>query len=489
MSQPTVSLAAATGHRGAEGRDGFRHPNATVGAAGLAAAAVVGAAAALGPAVGAATLVAVALGLVVLWRPDVGALVLVALVPAISGLARGLVVPGLRLSEVLIAGMSALILWRAGARRRVPWGVFDWLALAYLVATAALGAFDLLQRGGPFTIDTVGTLIGPLQFLLLYRAVRTALPSPEQRRAALALLLVASVPVSVLALLQQFDVAGARQLVTTLTGTDIYATTVQNVFGVETPAARATGPFPHWHDLAGYLLVVVVLSFGLLVEGSGRVLPRPALVAILAIAGVALVQTASAAPIIGACAGVLAIALWARRRPAVLGWTMLAAVFAAIAFAPLLESRIQQQLAAAPGTQPSLVPQTLQYRYGVWQQFVPVLHDRLLTGYGPDLPPGLSFPHAESLYVELLLRGGVPLLAVYAALTWALAAGALRTTRHADPDARVVGRVVLVVVCLLVLIHLISTYFLDSGPPHLLWALAGLLAWPAAGSPTARSPA
>jgi hypothetical protein len=39
----------------------------------------------------------------------------------------------------------------------------------------------------------------------------------------------------------------------------------------------------------------------------------------------------------------------------------------------------------------------------------------------------------------------------------------------------VVGRVVALTVATLVPIHLIATYFIDSGPPHLLWALAGLL--------------
>jgi O-antigen ligase len=288
-------------------------------------------------------------------------------------------------------------------------------------------------------------------------------------------MLVASLPVSLSALMQQFDIGPTRSVLATLTGTDIYATTVDNVFGFQEATARATGPFPHWHDLGGYLMIIVLLGFGLLVEGSRWVLPRWVIVAIMVPAAAALVQTVSAAPLLGTAVGVVVIGMWAGRQRSVLAWTLVGAAVVSLAFSPLLERRIDQQLVAPPGAQSSLVPQTLAYRYSVWQQFIPVLDGRLLTGYGPDLPPGLAFQHADSIYLELLLRGGMPLLVIYLALIWALAARALRTTRARDPDTRVVGRVVMTVIIVLVPIHLIQTYFLDTGPPHLLWALAGLL--------------
>src|SRR5262245_27165687 len=65
--------------------------------AAVAATVVVGAGASLGPKQGLGALVAVAAGLYVARRPIVGAYALVALAPALSGLRRGLPIPGFRL--------------------------------------------------------------------------------------------------------------------------------------------------------------------------------------------------------------------------------------------------------------------------------------------------------------------------------------------------------------------------------------------------------
>jgi hypothetical protein len=90
----------------------------------------VGVGAALGSFAGVAALAIVLTGLIVLRRPILGAFILVAVVPAASGLRRGFPVPAFRLSELLIATLSIVILTLAGKRRAVPWRTFDWLALA-----------------------------------------------------------------------------------------------------------------------------------------------------------------------------------------------------------------------------------------------------------------------------------------------------------------------------------------------------------------------
>ena len=64
----------------------------------------------------------------------------------------------------------------------------------------------------------------------------------------------------------------------------------------------------------------------------------------------------------------------------------------------------------------------------------------------------------------------------FAALMVALWAMARRAMTDPDPERRVVATVVGATVLLLVLIHVIEPYFVDSGPPHVLWSLAGLLA-------------
>jgi hypothetical protein len=451
---------------------------------GCGSAALVGVGAGIDPAAGVAALAVILAGLVAIARPHVAALALVALVPALAGLRRGLPVPGLRLSEILIVTFAGLIVVAARRSGHERWGPFDWLALTYVALTAGLGIVDVLMRGQALDADSVGRLVGPLQFFLLYRATRLALTTPALRRLALMLLLAASIPVSLLALLQQLDLAGTRSLVVALTGTDIYATTTLPspfVQGVEVP--RATGPFPHWHNLGGYLFVIVLLAVALLLDRR-RTVNRWLVAAALVPAAIALVQTVSFAPIAGAVVGSALIGIWMRRTKLVLCTLGLVIGACLVFFGSQLDYRVDQQL-TAPAAAESGLPTSIAYRLEVWDQFVPVIGRTLLSGYGPHDPPGLFFPYAESQYVTLLLRGGLPLLACFVALFVALAALAVSARRRDDdPTQPVVANVVLATIVALAFIFLIQPYFTDAGVPHLVWALAGLLA-PAVALPVA----
>ena len=170
-------------------RTGWSRAIFTVGAS-----AAVGVAAGLGTKTAVAALFGVAVVVIVLARPVIGAYTLVAVVPPISGLRAGLPVPQLRLSEVLIASVGVLLLLMARPGQTPRWRAFDWLALGYAVANAVLGAVDLMSRGSPITIAEANKLLGPVQFFLLYRAVLTTLTTQRQRQFALRLLLFASVP-------------------------------------------------------------------------------------------------------------------------------------------------------------------------------------------------------------------------------------------------------------------------------------------------------
>jgi hypothetical protein len=442
-----------------------------IGVVGVVAMILVGVGAGYQPKLGIGLLIAVALALVALLRPVTAALVLVAVVPAVAGLARGLPVPGLRPSEALIGGLAPIILLVRSARTAPPWRALDWLALLYVLATALLGSADLLIRHAPFNMSNLGTLLGPVQFLILYRAVASTLVSSELRAKALRLVLLASVPISILTLLQQFNVGPTRTFLTTITGTDIYSTVSQE--GVP----RATGPFPHWHQLGGYLMIVLLIGVATLIEKRREVLPTWGLVAVLVPASLALLQTVTASPIIGFLIGSLLLAWWAGHTGKVAVWLAVGAAVLGLAFAPLLGSRVSQQFQTSHQTGSSgAVPQTVGYRYRVWQtEYVPLLSGRLLTGYGPDVPQRLNFPYTESLYVTLLMRGGVPLLLIYGALMCAFVAVGARAGKSDDPDRRIAGRVLVVCVGVLIFIHLLESYFVDSGPPQVLWLLVALM--------------
>jgi O-antigen/teichoic acid export membrane protein len=429
----------------------------------------VGVAAGLGTKIAVAALFGVAVVVIVLARPVIGAYTLVAVVPPVSGLRAGLPVPQFRLSEILIASIGVLLLLLARPGHTPRWRAFDWLALGYAAANAVLGAVDLLSRGSPITIAEANKLLGPVQFFLLYRAVLTTLTTQRQRQFALRSLLWASVPVSVLAVLQEVHAPGVVNLLANLTASQAFVT--------NSGVARATGPFALWHDLGSYLFVIVMLGVGLLVCQSWQVMKPRRLAGIVLLAGIALITTVSATPIAGTAVGVLVLAMTARPRKQ---WVVRAAgliVLLSAAFGPVLATRYKQQFSLqAPVKAIPYLPQNFNFRIAVWTtEFLPVVEKHLTTGYGPDFPPALAFSYTESIYVTLLLRGGLPLLFLYAGLMLALAFRARDLRNDPDVERRALAQVLFIVIILAVFMQMTTNYFVNAGFPFLFWVLAALL--------------
>jgi hypothetical protein len=429
----------------------------------------------VGPTITFAFLATIAIFLAVMARPAWGALVLAAGVPAVSGMRRGLPLPGLRPSEVIIALVATAVLLALATRTdSAYWTAFDWLALLYVIGTFGLGCFDLVRRGDAFTLDAIGELLGPLQFFLVYRAVIGALRTAEWRVKALKFILLTSIPVSLLGIAQSFNLGPARSVAGALSGIDF-----STIYGYQ-QIPRATGPFPIWHALGGYLFLVILLGVALYLEHSIEVMSRRWLAITLATASAGLIATATIAPVAGAMVGTLILGFWFRRFSKLFVGIAFLAVALALAFSPLLTSRYDQQFGA--GTvithRPDYVPQTLWTRYVIWtDQYIPALakEDRWFTGYGPGVPPEVDWQYTETLYITFVMRGGLILLAIYIALIVAAAGKARRLTSSVDPTTRAIARAVYLSFILMVFMHVVANYFVISGFPHLLWPLLGLL--------------
>ncbi len=467
-----------------------RHP-ALVTVAGLVfGSLVVGVAAGRGLAAGLAAVVAIAVLLWTVRNPVTGALAVVAIVPVVSGLRRGLPIPGFRLAELLGVGYAVLLLATAGRANWRSWRAFDWAALTYVIATFTLGLFDTWHRGDQLSGADLGQLIGPLQFFLIYRAILVALPKRADRLRALDWLLRGSIAVSVITYLQSARVPGVNELLVWLTGQDYSGRLAWAI-------PRANGPFPHWTMLAGYMFAIVLLCTGLLLGGaSGR--RRRLVLVTLVTSSITLVLTVTIAPMIGALVGSLALAWWYRRSGRMLAYVGIGGAVLVIAFAPLLSRRTddQFQTASSSNASYSLVPHTVSSRIGFWtDQYLPALQGRWVTGYGPQIPPEVTWKYTESVYIGLLLRGGLPLLLIYGLLTLAFALLAIEVAQRrplnpagpvrAGPDEersleRGIARATVVMLCVLAVTQLIAPLFLTTGLPHVWWILAGLVAGAAA---------
>lgn len=423
--------------------------------------------------------------LAVLLRPFVGGIILAAVVPAVSGLAPGIPVRYVRISELLIGAVGVTILVSTRRRDRLAFEVLDWLLLCYGVAWALFGVYDALTIPEHLSLSLWGTALGQLQFFLLYRGIRLTVRTPDERRRAVRAVLVAAGAVSVLALAQEAHVPGLDRFLLKITGAPVQ------------PGGhllRATGPFDNWAALAGYLLPLVLLLVAFALGDVRLHRPRRA-VLVLGLVLVALLTTVELSAIF--CLLVCLVWLGARygKVRTVAKRAGLGLLVCGLVASPLIAKKIHQELAKTAGvTRASLMPQTISFRMGVWsQQYLPAIGQRPEDGYGVVLPSSIAWPYPESQYIALLIEGGAPMLVVFVGLTVASMERSARAGGADDPFDAALGHALLVTGGALIAMDAIWPYVSNGGTPQMLWSLLALAApgWasvgrrPASGRPLA----
>ncbi len=407
------------------------------------------------------------------------ALMVAALVPITSGLPRGAAgLPGLRPSELLLLVGAAVVLLLAEGRHRPRWRTLDWAVLAYAAVGSSLPLLDVLLRGDRPGFADLQTIGGPVQFFLLYRTAAVAFTGARRQVLAQRVLLLASLPVSVLALVEALGPPVVHERLIALTQTTAFDTPGYD------PLLRTAAVFPNWLSLAGYELVVVLLSVSLLLNRSRAVLAPWQLAVVAGLGALAMVSTLTAAVLLATAAGCAYLGWRHGALGRVLAFVAVGAAIIWFTFGAQITARAQAQQSpvAVTGSVPSWVPQTLQYRVSVWQdQFVDLVHRYVATGYGPGYPSGVAWTHTESGYLTILLRGGVAYLAVTGVLIWAVvrcarSESAVAATSERGSLCEVAGLLAL----LQVVINITFPYFTASGLPQPMWLLWGLLAAAAA---------
>lgn len=437
-------------------------------------AAAVGAAGAYKPLDGVALLLAIAAGLAVLSKPAIGSYLLVGLVPITAGFQRGVPVPAVRLSEAIIGGIGVTLLLFARADDTPRWRMFDWTLLAFAGAWFALGLFDALSLHTGTSIADLETLAGQLQYVLLFRAVAVGLRSARERHVAISLLLIASIPVSVLALLQTMKIHAIESLLVRITGGNALAPTTFHVF------FRATSVFNQWTLLSGYLAIILIVGIACLVQQVPLPgLTRRSLALLLLLDAIALMFTAEISALGGLLAAVVLIGYWSRKGAAISRWMVVGIVVVAAVGGSYFASRLATEFYTNVATgRAAYIPQTIAYRWQIWtSQYFPAIASRPVTGWGSTLPSYVSWPYPESQYVATLMAGGVPLLALFglemlALYLWARS----EALRELDALQQALGIAIAAIVLILVPMDAIFPYFTSGGLPEPLFCAAGVLA-------------
>src|SRR6266699_3261862 len=139
---------------------------------------------------------------------------LVLILPLTDGLARGAVVPVLRLGQaLLVLGFMLFLLARPGPLGKNRLTAIDLAFGLFFLSEAVFPLLALYYRGehldlnsrGPFGTGTpLQTLLGPLQYYLVYRIVVATITSERQIAIALKLSFVASIAVSIIGIAEKF---------------------------------------------------------------------------------------------------------------------------------------------------------------------------------------------------------------------------------------------------------------------------------------------
>jgi hypothetical protein len=277
-------------------------------------------------------------------------------------------------------------------------------------------------------------------------------------------LLLASVPVSLLALAQGFGAHWAHRFGVTLTGVDLGH------------LDRATGPFTNWQVLAGYLLAIGLITVAVWAYRAESILPSRIAALLALLSGAALARTLTIGALAGLIIGSVVLVLSGREIRLSGARVLAIAIIAVVVLGSVLAARYHQEFGVRPGQASNgLIPNTLVDRVHNWtRQYLPALSGRWVTGFGPDLPPNASWKFTDSVYVTLVLRGGILLVAAYVALMAGFVSAA-KTARLGTPDSRASAAAILVLIVVLVPLQAIANYFTTSGLPEVIWISAALL--------------
>ena len=431
--------------------------------AGLLAALVAGMSAAVNPLAPLGLACAGVLFLVAWSRPVVASVVVAAVVPALSGLGRGIAVPGMKLSELLLLLCAVAVFVRRPDRWR-PLSATDLAFTAFALVGAGFGLYHAVRADD--SLDAflrVG--LQPFFLLLAWWTASRGVRSPADLRIVLRWVLLVSTIPAALAVLQRLDVPGVRSALINFTGGGLLLQEGQE--GLQ----RITGPFPIWHSLGGYLLIPAVLAVVLLLRGDRGVLPAPVLLAVLAVQLTALVLALTVTIFLWVPVAILVAAARARRLTRALAVLLAVGVAAAVFASGPLSERLEAQVG---GSETGEVPQTLEYRILVWQRdFLPLLEGAAALGYGNEMPASVIFDSTENQFLTLALRGGIWLVlgAVVAFLCLTLRAS--RHARTADGPTRAAALTCFGVLAFLPAAAMVWPYVTNAGFSQMIMGFAG----------------
>lgn len=391
---------------------------------------------------------------------------LVALLPCISGLKRGLLIPGIRPAELLTLALllwAAVTLSKARVNTRIMTAVYLYAAVYMAIRCLHLIMDGQLRIGALFD-DTMGPAILLATVLTVgLIASRFDILLDTSRY-----LLLLGATMGVFGLLQAVGVQWALRVASALTGSD------RIVQPLEWRVPRSIGLFYSWHAFGSFSAACLILLVAMMCSSVRLYQSNTTTVAVMIGIVCGLVSARTFAPILMACVAIALILIYKKYVRIKYVVIVAAASFLTLTYTGVgtfLGARLTEQ--REPG---SILPQTIQFRIRVWQRdYFPLVDENWLIGYGPVRDSDSVFSYFESMYVFLLVTSGVLGLLAFLAMLAMVIREAWITSLNYSGALHAVSLSTFVLLIILIPMMLIHPYLHDVGASRLLYVLIGLM--------------
>jgi O-antigen/teichoic acid export membrane protein len=441
--------------------------------AGLGLVMVLGGLSALSPLLAIMSALMLLLLVVVMPRPVLVIYGLTLVLPLVGGLARGSVVPFLRLGQALVVlGLVLMVLSVPGRQGKTRLTAIDLVFMLYFLTDSVLPVLALLYRGehldlsnsSSFTgVTPLQSLLGPLQYYVLYRVVVAIVSSEKQIKTILNLSFIASILVSLIGIMQKL---GVGFIVTFL---NTYYPTVDLGYAVSDLELRITSTLDNYGGLAAYLAFTIIVALACYTVQKHLKFSRLLLTITILFDSIALILTGTFAPCIGLAIGAAIVFMLMRSLPKMVMYVLIGMALAVLAFYPFFSDRI---LSWIGGGGQELLP-TYGYRILLWKEiFLPAILQHLWFGAGPSPAVSALWPSEETQYFALLLKGGgLDLLSYILLMGVAMATCWRQIKRGVESASNIVAVSTLAILVAINIMNVSAVYFTYVGGTQVLWML------------------
>ena len=391
---------------------------------------------------------------------------ILALIPATSGNSRGEIIPYLKISDLLSLTLLVYLVFHFKSSTKLIDSIGTSLVI-YAVIGLSTSVININERSDISGEILVKSLLAFPQYLLVYLISFWASQKEDLNYIFLKYSVRISAIISTLAIIQFFDLFGIRQILSTYTGNS------ETGNFPEWKTFRSSSVFYSWHALSLYLSINFYFGVSLLRKKSEKFLSIILLVIIL----LGITTCLTFAPTI-LC--LIALLKW-RFINLIHVFYFAFGVIAVFGFQAsqgknLLVGRLKDQFIDQSGGL-QLVPQTIAFRFKVWNESIfPVILDNIWTGYGFSVEGTTEFfRYSESMYLYLLLSGGVFLLLGFLFMQ-ILSYKQLKTdvANQRSIKLKDSASMLKTLITWLMIISLIHPYLSDTGPAFLYFILLGL---------------